>query len=158
RIISPYFDDGSPELFEELAAEIQRTAGKPSRVELWIDGSARVARRSDYESVLQLLSATRIPNIEIRTVKKGTQSNEPNFRVPLHAKIIELEGTTGRVNRILGSANFTGAAWSSKRNTETIFLESGQRSLVDLLPQDYDSLRLTKQAIRHLIKAAKDDE
>jgi hypothetical protein len=158
RIVSPYFDTQSPKLFKELVAEIQRTAGKLGRVELWIDGSARIARRSDYETVFQLLSATRMRTIEIRTVKKSTQTNVPNFRVPLHAKIIELEGTTGRVNRILGSANFTGAAWLKKGNTETIFLESGQQSLAKLLPPDYDSLRLTRAAIRHLMRTAKEDE
>lgn len=158
RIVSPYFDEQSPALFEELFEDIRLTAGQPRRVELWIDGSARVARRSDYNAVLQLFRMPMQPKIEIKTIKRSAQANEPNFRVPLHAKIIELEGTTGTVNRILGSANFTGAAWLSKRNTETIFLESGQRNLPTLLPQGYDSLCLTKSAIRDLMRTAIEDD
>lgn len=104
RIVSPYFDKGSSDLLQQIAAVVPKGA----TLELWTD-SAGVSTRKDRELArrLKLQAGKHFKNVLLLSPCCGEDS------VPLHAKLIEFEGPLG-LSRAFGSANFTGAAWNLK--------------------------------------------
>jgi hypothetical protein len=136
-----------------LAELLQRLSHRPSLVEIWTDGSACVSRRSDYEHLLGLLKSTD-QRVIVRAVRKRVEGTDPHIWERVHAKVIELQDETGRIQRIIGSANFTGAAWLSPRNTETICIEADRRSLPEKLEQGVEVETLSVQDIRKRIAEA----
>jgi hypothetical protein len=151
RIVSPYFDGDSEEVLAQLLEDISMTAGIPRRIELWVDSSGSVARSSDYNVVLKLLAGART-SVELRTVVRPRLAGMGGEPEPahLHAKVIELEDTVGRVRRLLGSANFTGAAWLQHYNTESVYIESATRALPALLAPVFEVVSLSESQLRRL--------
>jgi len=129
RIVSPYFDERSSEVLQELLSE---TRLQKPRLELWIDGSGFLARPSDYRVAGDLANAYG-PTCVIRKVMSKASARALPSPLPLHAKVIEVENSDGTVARVLGSANFTGAAWLQGWNTESIQIERSRHALPLLL-------------------------
>src|SRR5206468_3840112 len=137
RVVSPYFDKGSAALLGNLLEELGTgTAG--NRIEVWTDGSGCVARRSDYQSLLKLIAAHGRA-VELKKVLRRGRHGEFGGPAHLHAKLIEVEDSKGTVRRLLGSANFTGAAWVGSFNTESVYLEADRRALPTLLGPRFES-------------------
>jgi hypothetical protein len=134
--MSPYFDEGSVELMEELLSVLNSVKGGVDRIEVWIDGSQILAGPPDYQHLIGLQKAQK-GRLLIRSLRKKSADHfRPAMQV--HAKVIELEDQHGVVSRLLGSANFTAAAWCKNRNTETIFLETTRSGLPKLLGESVD--------------------
>jgi hypothetical protein len=157
RIVSPYFDLNSSDLLEELLHIIGQNLGNPRKIEIWVDGSARLARRSDY-AALAMLVRNISREIELRTISRIVRRDEPRTQPALHAKIIELEDRIGKINRILGSANFTGAAWIRDYNIESIFLEESKQSFERALPEELRTTQLTMKDLDKLMQMAEESE
>jgi hypothetical protein len=131
RIVSPYFDEGSVELMEELLSLLDSAKGGVEKLEVWVDGSKVFAKPLDYRNLISLQVAHK-GRLLIKSLRKKTGNG---FQPPeqVHAKLIELEGQNGSVSRLLGSANFTAAAWCKSRNTEAIFHEITSSGLPQIL-------------------------
>jgi hypothetical protein len=136
RIMSPYFDEGSVGLMEELLSLLDSAKGGVEKVEIWIDGSKAFAKPLDYRNLIALQVAQK-GKLLIKSLRKKLGNG---FQPPeqVHAKVIELEGRNGNVSRLLGSANFTAAAWCKSRNTEAIFHEITSNGLPQLLGESVD--------------------
>jgi hypothetical protein len=136
RIMSPYFDEGSVGLMEELLSLLDSAKGGVEKVEVWIDGSKVFAKPLDYRNLIALQVAQK-GKLLIKSLRKKLGNG---FQPPeqVHAKVIELEGQNGNVSRLLGSANFTAAAWCKSRNTEAIFHEITSSGLPQLLGDSAD--------------------
>src|SRR5262249_5023792 len=156
RIASPYFDADSARLLARLMSEAGLASHKP-RLELWIDGSAMVGRPSDYKVVAEL--ARRYgPACEIRKVVTNASGKAPARPEWLHAKVIEVQDAEGRVKRLIGSANFTGAAWLGPWNTESVQLETDRYSLEALLGRHQSVVSLSRRDIRSLCDNSEERE
>lgn len=131
RILSPYFDEGSPQLMEEILSLLESSKGPLPRVEVWVDASQIFASASDYRSLMALQKKCN-HKILVKSLRTKARAVHPVWE-QVHAKAIELEGASGSVSRLLGSANFTAAAWIGRRNTETVFHETARESLPRLL-------------------------
>jgi hypothetical protein len=123
RVASPYFDAGSGELFDRIGRKL---AG--CRLEIWSDRSGKLAEPTHWRTLSGLLP-------ELRRAFQGVMVLAPPPELPWHAKVFELEDARGRVARVFGSANFTGAAWGLKRpgNLEIAAVDIGSTGLHDLL-------------------------
>jgi hypothetical protein len=131
RILSPYFDEGSVGLMEELLSILSSMKGGVEHLEVWVDGSQIFAKPLDYRNLIALRGAQERGLLFKTFRKKPRNGYQPLERV--HAKVIELEGENGGVSRLYGSANFTAAAWCGNWNTETIFHETAKEGLPQLL-------------------------
>ncbi|MBZ5659864.1 MAG: hypothetical protein LAO08_05595 [Acidobacteriia bacterium] len=151
RIMSPYFDEGSVGLMEELLSVLNSAKGGVDRVEVWVDGSQVFAKPLDYRNLIGLQVAQK-GELLIKSIRKKPGNG---FQLPeqVHAKVIELESQNGSVSRLLGSANFTAAAWCKSRNTETIFHEITSSGLPQLLD---DSVEVVPVSSAKLEKWATD--
>ena len=110
RIVSPYWDRLSPKLLRELINAFG--SNQPKHIELWIDGSRLVASAAHYREVLNIVQKSYTgPKLELKAVTFDDTFMKTKAYAPLHAKLIEVEGSGETVARICGSANFTGAAW-----------------------------------------------
>lgn len=125
RIVSPYFDEGSATLLEQIIS----TVPKGATLELWTD-CAGVSTRKDRELArkLKLQAGKHFKSVLLLTPHIGDDA------VPLHAKIIEYEGPLG-LSRAFGSANFTGAAWNlnGRGNIELVRVERRASSSFKIL-------------------------
>jgi hypothetical protein len=120
RVASPYFDSRSELLFKQLA----QTAG-PCRLEIWTDRSGRLTEPTHWRVLLNLLPALRkrFKNVSVLAPKE----------IPWHAKVLELDNGHGDIARIVGSANFTGAAWGlNGSNLEMVDIEIARDGLPTL--------------------------
>jgi hypothetical protein len=124
RIASPYFDANSADLFEHIARAARRC-----RLEIWTDRSGKLAEPTHW-TVLSAL----IPKLS--RLFEDVSVVAPR-EAPWHAKAIELDDGRGRVARVFGSANFTGAAWGLKRpgNIELVAMETKAIGLPAMLAQ-----------------------
>lgn len=155
RIVSPYFDAGSQDVLHLALTETGADRAN-APIEIWIDGSAMVGRAQDYEVVATL--AARYGNrCKVNKVVSQATPKRPSRPIPLHAKVIELVDQDGKVQRLIGSANFTGAAWLDAWNTESLHLESDRKALQDLLPAGQLIAPLTRQSLRALQNSAADN-
>jgi hypothetical protein len=121
RVASPYFDSRSELLFKQLA----QTAG-PCRLEIWTDRSGRLTEPTHWRVLLNLLPALRkrFTNVSVLAPKETAW----------HAKVLELDNGHGDIARIVGSANFTGAAWGlNGSNLELVDIEIARDGLPTLL-------------------------
>src|SRR6267142_181378 len=141
RVMSPYFDEGSVALMEELLFLLDSTKGGVEKIEVGVDGSQVCAKPLDYINVVALQAAQK-GKLLIKSLRKKPRNG---YRPPeqVHAKVIELEGQNGSVSRLFGSANFTSAAWCLKRNTETIFHEITSRKLPQLLDDSVEAISVS---------------
>jgi hypothetical protein len=137
RVMSPYFDEGSVGLMEEILSSLDSANAGVEQIEVWVDGSQVFAKPPDYQNLIALQTAQK-GNLHIKFIRKKARNGyQPPEQV--HAKVIELEGEHGSVSRLIGSANFTAAAWCDNRNTETIFHEIASRGLPQLLDDSVES-------------------
>lgn len=151
-VASPYFDRGSAELLDELLAHVASRLGSSPAVNLLIDGSGHLGRRSDYVEVLAL---SKRKNVRVLGPARKDSAGEMVFW-PSHMKAIELRGNSG-ARMVFGSANFTKAAWHGG-NHETLFRSPVGASLESLwsesqFPKVVDRRRL--ETLR--ITAVEDD-
>jgi phosphatidylserine/phosphatidylglycerophosphate/cardiolipin synthase-like enzyme len=160
RIVSPYWDNASSSIISELLANFG--SDRPRLIELWVDESRRLARRSDYSVVLDILDSWTNPEpLAVKTVRVSDGSAVPHSVVPLHAKLIEIEGSKGKATRIFGSANFTGKAWLSGYNLETIgFIDNAAPfpKLLQKSPFKLSEHTITRNGLKKLIDASDPDE
>jgi hypothetical protein len=160
RIVSPYWDKDSLSLYSTLLGSF--ASNRPHRIELWVDESRRLARRSDYCAVLDLFDDwVKTQPIVIKTVRVAERSAPAYSVVPLHAKMIEIEGSKGKATRIFGSANFTGQAWLKSYNLETIGIIKNAAPFPTLLQKNRPHLKeytLTRNAVTKLIDASDPNE
>lgn len=152
RVVSPYFDKSSQSLLDELLATIRDQFDHVPPVEIWIDASGKLARKTDIATVMDIRKA--MPDVTVKAVRRESESATGFER--LHAKLIELEGNDGRCARIFGSANFTGAAWIEPRNTETISLEHEVKPLAAVLGNRV--VRLQHRDLVQLASRVQEDE
>jgi hypothetical protein len=150
-IASPYFDQGSELLLNELLAHIAQRLGHTPTVELIIDGSAQVGRRSDYSHVLKL---SQRKNVKIAAPSQNGDSGR-SF-LPLHMKALQLHGTLGH-RTLFGSANFTSAAWKGL-NHETLFAAPKAPPLDTLWSDGQDLQHVDPRRLKRLLTTAADDQ
>ncbi len=143
RIISPYFDEKSPDLMEEILYYLKSTRGNVDAVEVWIDASRVLANASDFRCLLALQRKCS-HKLLVRSLRSNAQAIHPSWE-QVHAKAIELEDTSGHVSRLFGSANFTGAAWIDSYNTETIFHETAREGLPNLLDDRFEVVSVPQE-------------
>jgi hypothetical protein len=142
RVVSPYFDEGSVGLMEEILSSLDSTNGEVEQIEVWIDGSQVFAKPLDYQNLIAIQTAQKAA-LQIKCIRKRSRNGyQPSERV--HAKLIELESQNGNVSRLIGSANFTAAAWCDNWNTETIFHEIADRGLPQLLGESVESVPVSR--------------
>ncbi len=122
RVASPYFDADSADLFERIARAARRC-----RLEIWTDRSGKLAEPTYWRVLSALLP-------KLSRIFEDVSVIAPKA-APWHAKVLELDDGRGRVARVFGSANFTGAAWGLKRpgNVELIATETRAIGLPDML-------------------------
>ncbi|MBX2989143.1 MAG: hypothetical protein KF802_14730 [Bdellovibrionaceae bacterium] len=141
RITSPYFDDGSKALLQEILIHTQ-----PDQVEVVLDLSGALAGRKHLERALALRDITRVKFLSF--VRSDL---EPNHKLkewfPLHAKTIEFLDSSGRGCTVYGSANFTAAAWM-RGNHEFV-------GIVKAIPQPPEAVRLEEVKVSRLEKLIK---
>jgi hypothetical protein len=122
RVGSPYFDAGSPDLFDRIARRLQGC-----RLEIWSDRSGRLSEPTHWRIVSDVIPRLRKQFADVRVVAPEIAS--------WHAKVLELDDEHRRVARIFGSANFTGAAWGTRKpgNLELVGIDQGRVALPELL-------------------------
>jgi hypothetical protein len=158
RIVSPYWDRGSPELLKELLDAFG--AKQPKRIELWVDGSGTLASAAHYREVLSIVeSGSAASRLELRAVALDNARMNTRDYLPLHAKLIELEGSNKTAARIWGSANFTGAAWLGRRNLESIGFQTEAAPFPEMLKSypGFSVASLTTKQLQKLIDTAEKD-
>jgi hypothetical protein len=123
RIASPYFDRHSPELFSRIFGKTGRCG-----LEIWTDRSGRLAEPTHWRVLSEALP-------KLATMFGDVQVLAPPREIPWHAKVIEFDDGHGRVARVFGSANFTGAAWGIRHggNLELVAVDSTRTGLPRLL-------------------------
>jgi hypothetical protein len=142
RVMSPYFDEGSVGLMEEILSLLDSAKGGVEKIEVWVDGSQVFAKPLDYQNLIALQTAQK-GNMLIKFLRKKPRNGyQPPEQV--HAKLIELVGQNGSVSRLIGSANFTGAAWCDNWNTETIFHEIAGSGVPQLLDDSVESVPVSR--------------
>jgi len=135
RILSPYFDSSSIILLEKL---LHIMGIQPGKVELWIDSTGSHTNGHHAENLIVLCEKIGISKLYF-PVLKGSPPFNVRDEKPLHAKMIEVVAEDGSGVRIIGSANFTGAAWHGT-NLESVALEEFSRGndFLSLLPHAFD--------------------
>jgi hypothetical protein len=121
RVASPYFDSRSELLFKQLA----RTTSQ-CRLEIWTDRSGRLSEPTHWRVLANLLPTLRkrFKNVSVLAPKENAW----------HAKVLELDNGHGAIVRIVGSANFTGAAWGlNGSNLELVDVEIARDALPTLV-------------------------
>ena len=130
RILSPYYDKGSA----VLARDFLRGLGLDNHaIEIWADRSGIHTQGSHVANLISLCENLGVSSIRypVRVVPKSATIRDER---PLHAKLIEVIGQDGAGVRILGSANFTAAAWKgSNLSPSRREVRKGQ-DFVGLLP------------------------
>lgn len=88
RILSPYFDEGSPDLMEQILSLLQSTKAPVETVEVWIDASQVLASASDYRNLIALQKKCR-HKLVVKSLKTKARAVHPVWE-QVHAKAIEL--------------------------------------------------------------------
>lgn len=135
RIISPYYDSSSIRLLEDLLAIMNIPVEK---IEIWIDVTGSHTNGNHAKNLISLCEKMGISKLHY-PVLKGTPPYNVRDEKPLHAKMIEVVAEDGSGVRLIGSANFTGAAWRGT-NLESIALEEflKGKDFLSLLPHAFD--------------------
>jgi len=157
RVMSPYFDEKSKDVLSELLDSLDPR--EIPKIEIWIDRSGFVAKKIHLQSLIGL-QQSQGGRLTIKTVQRGAQRGQPRVLERVHGKLIELEDDVGNVSRLLGSANFTGAAWLDNWNTETICQEVGRENLPSLLDEAAEVTQVSNSELERCIlaMAESDDE
>jgi hypothetical protein len=157
RVLSPYFDDKSPALLNEMLGILRAKKKKPRRVEIWVDGSGNFTTSPHLQNLIKLKESQK-ERLVIKTLRRKAQLGQPCLPERVHGKVIELEDEYSNVSRIIGSANFTGAAWQDTWNTETIFHERGRNSLPNLLGEHTEIRSVSTSELERWILDAPEKE
>ena len=122
RVASPYFDSHSGTLFAQIAS-----LAPGCRLEIWTDRSGVLTEPTHWRVLADLL-----PSLTRKF--KAVEVLAPRRDLAWHAKIVELDDGHGGIARIIGSANFTGAAWGlAQHNLELIDVEAANAGLPKLV-------------------------
>jgi hypothetical protein len=136
RIVSPYYDTGSLQLAKEIISEFGLDA---SALEFWIDRTGTHTTGSHLQSLIALCDKLKITSVRypVRVIRTPAIIRDER---PLHAKLIEVLGSDGSGTRVIGSPNFTRAAWKGS-NLESISIESFPvgSDFASVLPEDFDN-------------------
>jgi hypothetical protein len=144
RVGSPYFDTHSETLFGQIA-----TLAPGCRLQIWTDRSGALTEPTHWRILAGLLPS-------LRKKFKAVEVLAPQQDLAWHAKIVEVDDGHGGVARIIGSANFTGAAWGlGQRNLELIDVETAHRSLPELVSARDPQIKITavgSQEMKQLVR------
>lgn len=156
RIVSPYFDEGSQPLLQEILNALKDSPRVC--VEVVVDLSLSLANRKHLESALALRAVTDVKfySIARNDLLPGHKMKE---WAPLHLKLIELLRPDGSGATIYGSANFTGAAWM-RGNHEIIGIEQIglHHNSKTALPEDYRFEEIKISELKDIIAHAPSEE